>query len=117
MELAKAQVIKWWPVVISLGVIALLLGAILWTIMPHPEKVMPPGYFNVAVAEFTVLDANGKAVKSRDGAYLADYLSRRVQSQFEEINLKDDTEYTVWDSKQTGKVEGSTTVDIRQADR
>lgn len=105
---AGPPVVKWWPVAASLGVIAMLLGAILWFIVPRTPKEMPPGYFNVAVAEFIVQDAAGNPINSRDGRYLADYLSERVSTQFREINLGNDTAYEVWNSKQTGKISGGT---------
>jgi tetratricopeptide (TPR) repeat protein len=98
---------KWWPVAAALALVILFLGAFL-LLRPRQVAGMPPGYFNVAVAEFMVQDADGNPVNSKDGTYLADYLSRRIETQFEDIDLKNDTEYEVWDSGQTGKVSGKT---------
>jgi hypothetical protein len=52
------RVTKVWPVAISLSVVAVLLGAVLWFVIPKKEAEMT-GQFNVAVAAFQVLGLNG----------------------------------------------------------
>jgi tetratricopeptide (TPR) repeat protein len=98
---------KWQPVVIVLVVVGALLAVILWYVVPEQAKEMA-GQFNVAVAEFTVQDANGKTLRGKDGTLLAAYVENQIGSQFTEIELNKNIPYEVWGPDQTGVVAGDT---------
>jgi len=56
-------------------------------VFPYP---MESRYnFNVVVTDFTVLDEDESPVRSKDGRELADFLFRRLESSFNELDLKD----------------------------
>jgi tetratricopeptide (TPR) repeat protein len=98
---------NWKPFAAVLSVVAVLLGTILWYVIPHAAKFMT-GQFNVAVAEFLVQDANGKPIRSEDGSLLATYIEGQIVSQFTEIELNKTIPYDVWGPKQTGIIAGDT---------
>ena len=99
--------LKWQPVVIVLVIVGALLASILWYVVPKTAKVMA-GQFNVAVAEFLVLDAAGNTISSEDGFQLASYVENQIESQFTEIELNKTAPYEVWGPTETGKLRGET---------
>ena len=99
---------NWKPFAAVLFVVAVLLGTILWNVIPHAAKSMT-GQFNVAVAEFLVQDANGKSIRSEDGSLLAAYIVGQIDTQFTEIELKKTIPYEIWGPKETGNITGNTT--------
>jgi hypothetical protein len=98
---------NWKPFAAVLLVVAVLLGTILWFVIPHAAKSMV-GQFNVAVAEFLVQDANGKNIRSEDGSLLAEYVVGQIDTQFTEIELKKTIPYEIWGPKETGSITGDT---------
>lgn len=68
--------------------------------------------FNVAIAEFDVVDQNGSPVDSADGRELAKYLFERLPENFANVPLSLRPE--IWPAGYTGKIEGKTPAD-RQA--
>ncbi len=104
--------LKWQPVVIVLTVVGVLLGVILWNVIPRTPSVMT-SQFNVAVAEFLVLDKNGKLIKSDDGWYLADYVAKQIETQFNGIELKKTIPYEIWGPDRVNPING-TTIEIRK---
>lgn len=66
--------------------------------------------FNVAVARFDVIDQLGKSIKSDDGLAVADFLYQRLDTSFEEMDLKN-IKYEIRKPEITGVVRGKTTVD------
>jgi tetratricopeptide (TPR) repeat protein len=59
-------------------------------VFPYP---MESRYnFNVVVTEFAVLDEDGSPVRSKDGRELADFLFRRLESNLNELDLKESYE-------------------------
>jgi tetratricopeptide (TPR) repeat protein len=103
----QVRVVKWWPVAVSLGLIATLLVAVLWFVIPKKDKVMN-GQFNVAVAAFQVQDVQGNKERSEDGFLLANYLSGDIRGQFSEAQANLKLQPQVWGPEQTGEVEGET---------
>ncbi len=101
-------VARWWPIAVGLGVIGLLLATILWFVIPKTDAVMK-GQFNVAVAEFSVQDGEGKPMRGEDGSLLANYVEQQIETQFSEIELNKSIPYDVWGPKETGIVMGDTT--------
>lgn len=91
------------PVVIVLVIIIAALGY--YILRPtKPEKMT--GEFNVAIANFSVLDENGKPLDSADGRKLADFIALRLKDSFDELNLKN-IQYELWGPDLTGTVPGS----------
>lgn len=99
--------LKWQPVVVVLIVVGMFLGAILYFVVPRAASEMT-GQFNVAVAEFSVQNANGSRIRSKDGKYLADYVRQQIDIQFAEIQLNETVPYQVWGPDQTGIINGQT---------
>jgi tetratricopeptide (TPR) repeat protein len=99
--------LKWQPVVAVLILVGTLLGAILYFVVPRAASEMN-GQFNVAVAEFSVQNANGSRIRSKDGQYLADYVRQQIDSQFEQIRLNETVPYEIWGPDQTGIINGQT---------
>ena len=62
------------------------------------------GEFNVAIAEFTVLDENGTVIHSDEGMKLAQWLYQRLNHNFSELDIQ----YEIWPPNYTGKIDGST---------
>lgn len=98
---------NWKPFAAVLFVVAVLLGTILWYVIPHAAKSMT-GQFNVAVAEFLVQDVNGKPIRGEDGSLLAAYIVGQIGTQFTEIELKKTIPYEIWGPKETGSITGDT---------
>ena len=76
-----------------------------------PSKMISD--FNVAVAEFSVVDKDGNPVDSADGKELAGYLAKRLPENFSDVpaNLRPE----IWPAEFTGKIEGATPEDRRKA--
>jgi tetratricopeptide (TPR) repeat protein len=105
--------VRWLPVVVALAAVVGVFAVLFWRLGPErqPER-MPPGAFNVAVAEFTVLDENGTPVSSDDGRQLAAWLTRQLKTNFNELELDKITTWNVWGPVETGAISG---VDREQA--
>jgi tetratricopeptide (TPR) repeat protein len=97
----------WKPFAVVLVVVALLLGVILWYVIPKKEAAMTK-QFNVAVAEFLVQDANGKKLSGKDGSLLSSYISQEIETQFAAMELEKSISYQVWGPRETGLVAGNT---------
>ncbi len=93
------------PLAVVLIFMAVVLGVILWYVIPQKETIMT-GQFNVAVAEFLVQDASGKSISSEDGNTLANYVSQGIESQF--AGLEKTISYKVWYPNKTGRITGNT---------
>jgi hypothetical protein len=85
------------PVVVAL--IASLVSAVvgLWLYLV-PAK-MPPGHFNVAVAEFSQVDAQGQERVTSNGALISRTLYTTIQSELEQ--LPPDYQALVWHDSMT----------------
>ena len=68
---------------------------------PTPSKMTKD--FNVAVAEFPVVDAEGNAVDSTDGRNLAQFVTDRLSTAFNETDLEPE----IWGYELTGKISGA----------
>jgi tetratricopeptide (TPR) repeat protein len=97
----------WKPFAIVLFIVAILLGTILWFVIPKKEAAMTK-QFNVAVAEFLVQDATGKKVSGKDGSMLSSYISQEIETQFKAMELEKEISYQVWGPKETGGIAGNT---------
>ena len=97
----------WKIFAVVLVVVAILLGAILWFVIPRKEATMTK-QFNVAVAEFLIQDANGKSVSGKDGSLLASYVSQEIETQFAAMELEKLISYQVWGPEETGAISGGT---------
>lgn len=97
----------WKIFAVVLAVVAVLLGAILWFVVPRKEATMTK-QFNVAVAEFLIQDANGKRISGKDGSLLASYVSQEIDTQFAAMELEKSISYQVWGPRETGAVAGNT---------
>jgi predicted negative regulator of RcsB-dependent stress response len=98
---------SWKPFAVVLVIVALLLGVILWYVIPKKEVAMTK-QFNVAVAEFLVQDANGKKLSGKDGSLLSGYISQEIETQFAAMELEKSISYQVWGPKETGLIAGNT---------
>ena len=76
-------------------------------VLPSFQPELMGGEFNVAVAEMTVVDEDGKTLRSKDGEAVSEFLYTRLDAGFDELNLED-IRYEVWGPEQTGKVKGDT---------
>jgi tetratricopeptide (TPR) repeat protein len=79
-------------------------------VFPYP---MGEYGFNVAVTEFIVLDEDGSPVRSRDGRELADFLFHRLDSNFDELDLKGS--YEIRPPAHTCPIKGSTREEREEA--
>jgi len=89
---------------------AILIATTAWWIKFEvlPSIQPPPsmqGEFNIAVAEFTVLDANGRELEADDGSKIADFIFQRLEKHLNETGLEN-IRYEIRDPKQTGVVTG-----------
>jgi tetratricopeptide (TPR) repeat protein len=107
VDVSNIQGIPWLPLLGGLVVLGALLGVILYFVAPRLASEMT-GQFNVAVAEFRVQDKDGKRINDKDGKTLAGYLSQQIETQFEEIQLKETVPFEVWGPGQTGPIDGTT---------
>ena len=73
---------------------------------PRPAPGMT-GEFNIAVAEFAVVQGDGASARSQDGRSLGEFLFQRLQASFEQLGLTD-IRTEVWGPQQTGLVSGDT---------
>ena len=79
--------VKLLPVVFTLvGVIA-LLSFLFLQLKPSNCADKMAGGFNIAVAEFTVEDENGKEINDPGGIELGNFLYERVTTNLSELNL------------------------------
>jgi tetratricopeptide (TPR) repeat protein len=98
------------PVVVLLLAIVGVLAYLL--LRPTAPEAMT-SQFNVAVAEFIVVDQDGSPVRSKDGQALADFLFQRLQISFDELDLR--MPYELWPPAYTGRIEGGTREERAQA--
>lgn len=64
------------------------------------------GEFNVAVAEFLIMDKNGKVIERDDGKKLAQWLYKRLETSFKELELPN-IPYELWPPEYTGHITGN----------
>ncbi len=89
------------PVVVLLAVI---IGVMAYMLVPkRPEKMSHE--FNVAIAEFIVVNASGQSVASRDGYNLAAFMYKRLEASFSELDKKT-IDYELWPPEYTGVITG-----------
>lgn len=98
-----------WPVVVILLGVIVALAYFLWP--KNPEAMT--GEFNVAVAEFTVLDEDGQPIGSQDGENFADFLFQRLELEFAGLDLS--IPYELWPPGYTGQISGTTPQERAQA--
>jgi tetratricopeptide (TPR) repeat protein len=99
--------VKWLPVVVALLLIIGVMAALFWQfILRKPARMQ--GLFNVAVAGFTVTDADGNSIPSQDGYRLADLMVKQIDQDFKQIELAKSIQYELWGPQETGQVNGST---------
>ena len=96
---------NWRPFAAVLFVVAVLLGTILWFVIPKQSNHFS-AQFGVAVAEFLVQDENGNAVKSDAGRRLAESIASQMDANFKDMRLDTVTTYEIWGPKQTGALAG-----------
>jgi tetratricopeptide (TPR) repeat protein len=89
------------PAVLLLIAIVVVLLYLL--VRPTVPRAMS-GEFNVAIAEFIVVDQDGMPVKSNDGQMLADFLFQRLEIGFDELDLQ--IPYEIWPPAYTGRITG-----------
>lgn len=61
------------------------------TIWFYKDEILPlfstnrmEGEFNIAIAEFVVLDKDGKAIKSEDGKNISEFIYKSLKNNFQE---------------------------------
>jgi hypothetical protein len=64
--------------------------------------------FNVAVAEFAVVDENGDEVNKEDGRELGEWLYDRLEDEFIELGIQN---YELWPPEYTGAIPGSSSTE------
>jgi len=106
----------WKPFAGVLVLVAALLGAILWFVVPRKASAMTK-QFNVAVAQFLVQDAKGNRIAGQDGSLLASYVSQEIETQFAAMELEKSISYEVWGPDQTGLIQGNTPEERTKAAR
>lgn len=84
-----------------------MLGYFLYYSLQEKRPQTMTGEFNVAIAEFDVVDQNGEVSKSDDGKALAEFLFQRLDVNFAELDKKT-VRYEIWSPAYTGRVEGKT---------
>jgi len=99
--------LQWIPVFIVLLFVIGILSLLLWQLQPDKQTEMTK-FFNVAVAEFLVVDENGKPYRSEDGLNLASSLKEQLETKFVESKIENIATWELWGPKQTGKIEGAT---------
>jgi hypothetical protein len=86
------------PVVVILVAVILVL---VFFLIPKRPKTMT-GLFNVAVAEFDVLDSQANPTRSKDGKKFAEFLYQRLASEFAGLGLTES--YEIWPPEYTGTI-------------
>jgi tetratricopeptide (TPR) repeat protein len=94
------------PVVI---VLVIIIGVLIYQLIPKVPSRMS-GDFNVAVAEFETVDANGQPVESPAGRALADSIYAHVKAGLSEANIEKVVGHyePPWPPAQTGRIAGRT---------
>lgn len=91
-----------------LAVLIGLIADVAFGILPNisqPDQPMS-GEFNVAIAEFSVVDGQGEQVRTSDGRQLADFLYGRLEISFGDFDLP--IPYELLPPEKTGLILGST---------
>jgi tetratricopeptide (TPR) repeat protein len=83
-----------------------IVAALAYYILRPTKPERMTGEFNVAVADFNVLDAQGKSAHPEDGRKLSDFVYLRLQDSFAELGLKN-IRYEIWGPDFTGTIQGS----------
>jgi tetratricopeptide (TPR) repeat protein len=101
--------VQWIPVsgvlLVTIGVLSFLL----WSLRPvKPKEMTKEKEFKVAVAEFLVVDENGKPYRSDDGLHLASSLKEQLENKFNESNIIDIATWELWGPENTGRIQGAT---------
>jgi tetratricopeptide (TPR) repeat protein len=105
---AKAQVsvfnidVRLLPLVLALVAGVIGLAAVIFNLTKNPETML--GEFNVAVAEFAVVDENGRRIKSDDGRNVANWLHRRLAGELSALGI---TNYELWPPEYTKDIAGN----------
>lgn len=93
--------------VITVVIIALAsIGALVYRFAPSPEPAEMSKDFNVAVAEISVVDAQGNLIDSPDGSELSQFLYDRLDVSFKEMSPS--IFHEIWNYDRTGVITGST---------
>ncbi len=100
-----------WIGILPLAAAALIVGLVFW-ISPSQPRPKMGGDFNVAVAEFGVVDAQGKPVDSPDGRTLAEQMYRRLDDELKILHTGAETStpdfvVEVWGPSQVRRVTGT----------
>ena len=99
--------VQWIPVSGVLLVTVGFLTFLLWSLRPVKQKEMTK-LFNVAVAEFLVVDENGKPYRSKDGLELASTLKDQLENNFNELGIETIVTWELWGPDNTGSIKGAT---------
>jgi tetratricopeptide (TPR) repeat protein len=94
---------NWKPFAVILAIVAVLLGIILWFVVPRQAGKFTK-QFGVAVAEFGVQDENGKISRSLDGTKVGETIAGNIEVNFKSIQLEKVTTYEIWKPDQTGLI-------------
>jgi tetratricopeptide (TPR) repeat protein len=87
-------------------VLIIVIGVLAFMVLrpTRPEKMT--GEFNIAVAEFAVVDENGAPVRSAEGRALADFVHQRLRRSFDELDLQG-VNYEIWPPEYAGRIQTS----------
>jgi hypothetical protein len=90
----------------AVAALGLLSGAV-WALFLRPTG--PPvmgGDFNIAIAEFVVVDENNQPVTGEDGMEVAGFIHERLSNSFSELDLAS-VQVQIYGPETTGKLSGS----------
>jgi len=88
------------PVVVILVAVILVMA---YLVLPKRPKAMT-GLFNIAVAEFSVLNSEGQPLRTEDGKKFAEFLHQRLVTEFAGLGLT--IPYEIWSPEYTGLIPG-----------
>jgi tetratricopeptide (TPR) repeat protein len=95
---------NWKPTAVVLAVVAVLLGVILWYVVPRQAGKFTR-QFGVAVAEFAVQDENGRVSRSQKGRDVSDTIASNLDVNFKANQLDKITTYEIWGPERTGLIQ------------
>lgn len=95
---------NWRPFAVVLTFVAFLLAAILWFVVPK-SACQFDREFTVGVAEFVVLDEDGKEIRSSLGRDLADTITSQISSYYKEMRLDTVVGYEICGPEQIGVIQ------------
>ncbi len=88
------------------GVVILLAAAIIWYVQSTQIEPMPPGGFNVALAEFAEVDANGRVSVTQASREVSDKLYQTLRAENEQ--LPPALQFNLWGPDKVRAVEDAT---------